>query len=127
MELLIRPLRDDADAAAFRALNEEWITHHFVLEDEDRRQLADPVVTYVDPGGDVLIAELDGRRVGCAALLPERDGSWELSKMAVDLELRPGPRAAARPGSRQTAPPAAGRAPDPGRSARPRPSRPSPR
>lgn len=89
MNLVIRPLEAPADAAAFRALNEEWIARHFTVEDQDRRQLDDPVAAYVDTGGEILIAELDGRPVGCVALAPAGDaGAYELSKMAVAPELR---------------------------------------
>ena len=79
----IRLLASAEDAAAFRALNEEWIAAHFSLEDEDRRQLADPVAAYVEPGGAILVAELDGAVVGCVAVVPKAAGAWELSKMAV--------------------------------------------
>jgi N-acetylglutamate synthase-like GNAT family acetyltransferase len=88
MDLLIRPLRDAADAAAFRALNEEWISRYFAIEPQDRRQLDDPVAAYIDTGGEILIAELDGRPVGCVALVPDGTGAYELSKMAVAPELR---------------------------------------
>ncbi len=86
--MLIRPLRDAADARAFRQLNEEWIARHFELEDQDRRQLADPVSSYIDIGGEVLIAELDGEPVGCVALAPDGTGAYELSKMAIAPRLR---------------------------------------
>ena len=88
VELVIRPLRNSEDAVAFRALNEEWIRAHFVLEDQDRLQLDDPVAAYIDPGGQILIAELDGRPVGCVALMPDGAGACELSKMAVSPDLR---------------------------------------
>jgi putative acetyltransferase len=88
MELLIRRLRDERDAAAFRALNEEWIARYFEIEAQDRRQLDDPVGAYIDTGGEILIAELDGRPVGCVALVPDGTGAYELSKMAVAPELR---------------------------------------
>ena len=88
MDLKIRPLENAADAAAFRALNEEWISRYFVVEEEDRRQLDDPVAAYIDPGGEILIAELEGRPVGCVALVPDGTGAYELSKMAVAPELR---------------------------------------
>ena len=88
MDVTIRPLQTDADATAFRALNEEWIAKHFAVEDEDRRQLDDPVAAYVEPGGQILIAELDGRAVGCVALGPGGNGAFELSKMAVAPDLR---------------------------------------
>ncbi len=88
VDLTIRPLRDAADAAAFRALNEEWIARSFAIEEQDRRQLADPVAAYIDTGGEILIAELDGRRIGCVALVPDGTGAYELSKMAISPELR---------------------------------------
>ena len=83
----IRPFAP-ADAPAFRALNEEWIAHHFALEAEDRRQLDDPVAAYIDPGGRILIAELDGQAVGCVALVPDGSGACQLSKMAIAPALR---------------------------------------
>jgi putative acetyltransferase len=88
MEMTIRPLQDDADAAAFRSLNEEWIERYFAIEAQDRRQLDDPIGAYIDTGGAILIAELDGRAVGCVALMPDGAGAYELSKMAIAPELR---------------------------------------
>jgi len=88
MDLVIRPLETDADAAAFRVLNEEWIARYFVIEDQDRRQLDDPVAAYIDIGGEILIAELGGRPVGCVALVPDGTGAYELSKMAIATELQ---------------------------------------
>ncbi|MGX6448531.1 GNAT family N-acetyltransferase [Patulibacter sp. S7RM1-6] len=84
----IGPLDGPEDAAAFRTLNEEWIVRHFALEDEDRRQLADPVAAYVAPGGQVLMARLEGRPVGCVAVVPDGTGAWEVSKMAVAPDHR---------------------------------------
>ncbi|NHC13614.1 GNAT family N-acetyltransferase [Motilibacter deserti] len=88
MELTIRPLQTPEDAQAFRTLNEEWITRYFTLEPEDRRQLDDPFGVIVDPGGEILVAEIDGTVVGCVALRPTDDGVYELSKMAVSPGLR---------------------------------------
>ena len=79
----VRPLRSGADAAAFRALNEEWIAAHFTMEPEDERQLADPIAAYVDAGGDILLADEGGEVIGCVAIVPDGTGAWELSKMAV--------------------------------------------
>ena len=90
MGLVLRDLSSAADADAFRALNEQWIAAHFELEDEDRRQLADPVAAYVAPGGAVLLAEQDGRVVGCVAVVPDGTGAFELSKMAVAPDARGG-------------------------------------
>ena len=88
MELTIRPLESAEDAAAFRSLNEEWIARNFTVEEQDRRQLDDPIAAYITTGGQILIAESGGRRVGCVALVPDGTGAYELSKMAVAPELR---------------------------------------
>ena len=77
-EVRIKLLESAEDAAAFRSLNEEWIERHFKLEERDRRQLTDPVAAYVDPGGAVLIAELDGEVIGCVALASRGSGAYEL-------------------------------------------------
>jgi putative acetyltransferase len=86
--LEIGPLRDADDARAFRALNEAWITTHFVIEPEDERVLSDPQGQIVDRGGEVLLARAGDRVLGCVALIPEGDGAWELAKMAVDETVR---------------------------------------
>lgn len=86
--LVISALDSPEDARAFKTLNEEWITRLFTLEDEDRRILDDPQSEIIDRGGSVLLARLDGRTVGCVALVPGRPGVFELGKMSVAPELR---------------------------------------
>ena len=88
MDVSIRPLDGEADATAFRALNEEWISSRFSIEDEDRRQLDDPRAAYIAPGGHILLAEAGGRVIGCVAIVPDGTGAWELSKMAVAPDER---------------------------------------
>ena len=88
LEIEISPMRDAADALAFRTLNEEWITRYFVLEEKDRITLGDPHGTIVVPGGQVLMVRIEGEPVGCVALIPIDSGSFELSKMAVTPSLR---------------------------------------
>lgn len=83
----IRPFRPE-DAAAFRALNEAWITKYFQLEDPDRVTLGDPVTHIVDRGGHILMVWREDEPVGCCALLPKADGEYELGKMAVAEHLR---------------------------------------
>ncbi|WP_232234139.1 GNAT family N-acetyltransferase [Micromonospora chokoriensis] len=76
------------EAEAFRALNEEWISHFFTIEESDRKTLNDPFGAIVDPGGDVLIVR-DGREiVGCVALVRSSDDVFELSKMALTPAVR---------------------------------------
>ncbi len=79
----IHEMHSQADAQAFRTLNEEWIQKFFRLEDKDRFTLGDPEGQIVAKGGHVYIAQQDGKRVGCVALVPYGPGLYELSKMAV--------------------------------------------
>jgi len=77
-----------ADAAAFQTLNEEWISGIFTMEESDRKTLDDPFGAVVDRGGDVLIVRDGEEIVGCVAIVPGRDGAFELSKMAVTPAAR---------------------------------------
>lgn len=84
----IRSLAPDDDAAAFRSLNEEWITEYFNLEAKDRELLNDPVGSILLKGGHIFMAYAAAEAVGCVALIPMQDGVYELSKMAVSPHLR---------------------------------------
>jgi putative acetyltransferase len=84
----ISPLRTAEDAAAFRTLNEEWITRHFALEPKDVETLADPQRAILDKGGYIFMVHADGVPVGCVALIAMGGGVFELSKMAVAPDQR---------------------------------------
>ena len=84
----IRPLLPGDDCTAFRTLNEEWITRHFVLEPKDRETLGDPEHTILLKGGHILMACANDEPVGCVALIPMGNGVYELSKMAVSPQMR---------------------------------------
>lgn len=71
------------DEAAFRSLNEEWITRYFALEPKDEASLADPWGTILHGGGRIFLAVRDGETVGCCALLATGPGAFEVAKMAV--------------------------------------------
>ena len=86
-ELVIVPF-EPRHAPAWTALNEAWISRLFVIEPKDRLVLDDPVGQILEPGGHILMAEIDGRPVGCCALIAMTDGGYELAKMAVDEGLR---------------------------------------
>ena len=72
-----------AYAAAFRSLNEAWISKHFRLEPSDHLVLNDPVGQVIDKGGQIFIAVEDGVPIGCVALKPMSDGGFEVAKMTV--------------------------------------------
>lgn len=71
------------DEAAFRRLNEAWITRHFRLEPSDVTVFNDPQSYLIDKGGRLFFAELDGEVVGCCGLLPMTAREYEVVKMAV--------------------------------------------
>ncbi len=83
-------LFEDRDAAAFRDLNVAWIEKYFSMEEKDEQILNDPVGHVLRPGGQIIVAESDGRAVGCVALIPAGQDVVELSKMAVDPSAQRG-------------------------------------
>ena len=84
----IRALAPGDDSTAFRTLNEEWITRYFTLEAKDRETLNDPVRSILLKGGYIFMAYAAAEAIGCVALVPMRDGIYELSKMAVSPHLQ---------------------------------------
>lgn len=69
---------------AFYRLNEAWLRKYFYVEAIDHRVLSEPEQEILQPGGTILFAMLGDEAVGTCALLPEADGVYELTKMAVD-------------------------------------------
>ncbi len=76
------------DQYDFRRLNEEWISRYFAMEPKDEETLDDPQGTILDRGGRILLAVLDGKAVGCCALLAMGPGEYEVAKMAVTESAR---------------------------------------
>lgn len=75
-------------AAAWARLNEAWLAEGgFAVEAKDRRSIDDPEGVFLAPGGRILIAEAQGRAVGCCALIRLEDG-FEVSKMTVTPSAR---------------------------------------
>jgi GNAT superfamily N-acetyltransferase len=68
----------------FRRLNVAWLEKFFRVEPVDAEVLSNPERTILDPGGHILFARSGDEIVGTCALIPEGDGRFELSKMAVD-------------------------------------------
>jgi GNAT superfamily N-acetyltransferase len=81
-------LFEDRHADAFRELNLDWIEEFFFVEDLDRTHLDYPRASFIDTGGAILVAVLDGTVVGCCGLLKHEEGVYEVSKMAVERRLR---------------------------------------
>ena len=76
------------DAAAFRRLNEEWITRFFRIEPKEEAMLADPQSTILDSGGRIFFATAGERCVGCCALIRIADQDFEVAKLAVEPSYR---------------------------------------
>jgi ribosomal protein S18 acetylase RimI-like enzyme len=81
-DVLIRSFQA-GDETAFRTLNEQWIKHYFKIEAKDEAVFADPQKSILEPGGQILLAIVGDRTVGCCALLPMGDDELEVAKMAV--------------------------------------------
>jgi putative acetyltransferase len=78
------------DEAAFKVLNEDWISRDFALEAADHEVLDNPKAKILDKGGEICIAEIDGEVVGCCALLVIGPAEYELAKMTVARSTRGG-------------------------------------
>ena len=85
--------------ADFARLNLEWLRRWFVVEPFDEEVLGDPERHILADGGRVLFALIDGgseeagadappRAIGTVALRHAGDGVYELTKMAVEPDLR---------------------------------------
>jgi N-acetylglutamate synthase-like GNAT family acetyltransferase len=75
-------------AEAFKAINYEWIEKYFKIEEPDRQSLENPQQYFIDNGGCILLAQLNGKYVGTAALKPIGAASMELCKMGVSESAR---------------------------------------
>lgn len=76
------------DEVAFHDLNESWILESFSMDDKDRLILGDPSGHVLKAGGEIFLIGLPEATLGCCALLPLENQSWELAKMAVAKEHR---------------------------------------
>ncbi|CAD0225745.1 helix-turn-helix domain-containing GNAT family N-acetyltransferase [Chryseobacterium sp. JV274] len=71
--------------SAFKALNEEWISTYFVMEDADYKALDNPEEYILNKGGKILVALYNDEPLGVCALIKmdDPDYDFELAKMAV--------------------------------------------
>jgi len=76
------------DEVAFHDLNESWILESFSMDDKDRLILGDPLGQVLETGGEIFLIARSEATLGCCALLPLENQSWELAKMAVAKEHR---------------------------------------
>jgi DNA-binding MarR family transcriptional regulator/GNAT superfamily N-acetyltransferase len=71
--------------SAFKALNEEWISTFFEMEEADYKALDDPKEYILDKGGKIFIALYKDEPLGVCALIKMNDQNYdfEMAKMAV--------------------------------------------
>lgn len=70
-------------ASEFKRLNLEWLDKYHLTESHDMEVLNDPERTILDAGGAIYLAKIGNDIVGTAALMKEKEGLFELVKMAV--------------------------------------------
>lgn len=71
----------------FIALNEEWITANFQLEDIDKKLAANPQKV-IDDGGYIFSLVDNNKVIGVCALFNEGNNVYELARMAVSSKQR---------------------------------------
>lgn len=83
-EVQIAEFRDEYQTA-FRALNEEWISTYFVMEEADYKALDNPKEYILERGGRIFVALYNNEPVGVCAIIKmdDPDYDYELAKMAV--------------------------------------------
>lgn len=71
--------------AAFKSLNEEWISTYFEMEEADYKALDNPKEYILDRGGKIFVALYKNEPLGVCALIKMDDSKYdfELAKMAV--------------------------------------------
>lgn len=72
----------------WKAINEEWITAAYVMEEIDHLHCSQPEESILANGGFILLAQMDGEIVGTAGLIKDDETTFELIKMAVDKRFR---------------------------------------
>ena len=75
---------------AFAALNKEWISTYFKMEDADYRILDHPEEYILGNGGSIMVALYNNEPVGVCALVKMNDPNYdfELAKMAVSPKMQ---------------------------------------
>ena len=69
--------------AAFKKLNEDWITQYFKMEEFDYKYLDHPQENILNKGGHIFMAIYKGEPVGTCAIVKMDDATFELAKMGV--------------------------------------------
>jgi len=81
---------EDKHQPIFKALNEEWISGTFGMEESDYKALDNPRKHILEKGGEIFMAIYNEKVVGACALIKmdDPDYDYEIAKMAVSPEMR---------------------------------------
>jgi ribosomal protein S18 acetylase RimI-like enzyme len=80
---------DPSFAEHFKAINEQWISDMFQMEQLDRDILQFPQQRIIEPGGNIWFAQHPSLGViGTCAIVKKTEGVFELTKMGVLKQAR---------------------------------------
>lgn len=74
----------------FEKFNKAWLEEYFYVEPIDEWVLGNPEEAILKEGGKIYLARTNGRITGVVALKAAGPGIFELTKMAVDKDIRGG-------------------------------------
>ncbi|GAB4012134.1 hypothetical protein GCM10028808_27320 [Spirosoma migulaei] len=77
----------------FKRLNIDWISRYFTVEPHDLEQLDQPETYILPNNGQILLARIGDKIVGCVAMVntgipDQEETSFELAKMAVSPDTQ---------------------------------------
>ena len=72
------------DASIFKSLNLQWLESYFFVEPIDEVILNNPKSKILDPGGPIIMVELNGKVIGTFTFIKIEESIFEFSKMAIN-------------------------------------------
>ena len=72
------------DAPIFKSLNLQWLESFFFVEPIDEIILNNPKSKILDPGGHIIMVELNGKVIGTFTFIKIEESVFEFSKMAIN-------------------------------------------
>tara|TARA_B100000161_G_C33323631_1_gene312602 strand:- start:18 stop:485 length:468 start_codon:yes stop_codon:yes gene_type:complete len=76
------------DAFIFKSLNLEWLETYFFVEPIDELILSNPKSKILDPGGHIIMVELNSKVIGTFTFIKIEDSVFEFSKMTINSIYR---------------------------------------
>ena len=76
------------DAFIFKSLNLEWLETYFSVEPIDELILNNPKSKILDPGGHIIMVELNSKVIGTFTFIKIEDSVFEFSKMTINSIYR---------------------------------------